>query len=52
LARRLVKIEEPLIADEKEVGVEVMIVHHITFRMGGSAANFEAVFHFDDIISS
>jgi hypothetical protein len=48
-ARELRRVEEWLIADEKEVGVEVV---HPSFRMGGSAIDFEAAFHFDIVVSS
>lgn len=41
--------EERSIADEKEVGIEVVIVH-LSGRMGGSAVDFEAEFHFEYVV--
>ena len=50
-ALELRRVKERLFADEKEVGVEVVIVHP-SFRIGGSAVDFEAAFHFDGVVSS
>ena len=50
-ALELRRVEGRLTADEKEVGVEVVIVHP-SFRMGAGAVDFEAAFHFDGVVSS
>jgi hypothetical protein len=44
------RIEEELVADGKEMGVEVVIVHP-KFRIGGSTTDFDDAFHFDGVLS-
>jgi hypothetical protein len=44
------RVEEELVADGKEMGIEVVIVHP-KFQIGGCNADFEAAFHFDGVWS-
>jgi hypothetical protein len=44
------RVEEELVADGKEMGIEVVIVHP-KFQIGGRNADFEAAFHFDGVWS-
>jgi hypothetical protein len=44
------RVEEELVADGKEMGIEVVIVHP-KFQIGGRNTDFEAAFHFDGVWS-